>query len=253
MRNILAILCLLQFCACKPLTKSIDGNPGLREKQEYPALPANTPVYVLYADEKLPEKSLFVGNGRIAILSSFGPTFMQPQYRDVRYYYNNIKKAKLDALRRGGNILQFFKTNYFSDGHSAEFILYRNIELDSAKFRATRNASLLPNNANYANIYFFNDKEKFEKCNIIGDSNKTLGTLTYIDKFVFKTSNFGKQNFYIDGITESKIVMDVQAGQEYFVSLSRKKNERQPNGIIVLEQLENYIGRHFFNKLILKK
>ena len=230
--SILSILFLLQSCSPKIRSNLSDS--------KFPRIEDNSQIFVLGINEKIPENSRFVGDLKVG----------DSGFSTDCGYETVIENAKMTAKKSGANLIQLIQVkepNLASTCYRIQAKLYRNLEIDelselSAK-QDLKNRSRLPDNANYANVYFYRPKNFAGS--IIGykirlDNDSIIGRVRNGEKFEFKTSNYGKHTFY--GVTESKdsVVIDIKKGQEYFVRCGIKM------GIAVgrpkLQLVDNNIG-----------
>ncbi|WP_166963864.1 DUF2846 domain-containing protein [Yeosuana marina] len=207
--TILSVGFLLHSCSPKIRSSLTDT--------KFSTIEDNTQIFILGVNEKIPESSKFVGDLKIG----------DSGFSTDCGYETVIENAKLTAKKSGANLIQLIevkKPNFGSTCYRIKAKMYRNLEteklIDLIAKHEVKNKSRLPDNADYAIVYFYRPKNFAGS--LIGykirlDNDSIIGRVRNGEKFNYKTSNFGKHTFW--GVTESKdsVVINIKKGQEYFV------------------------------------
>tara|TARA_R110002033_G_scaffold159957_1_gene196200 strand:- start:116 stop:847 length:732 start_codon:yes stop_codon:yes gene_type:complete len=212
MNRVLAILSigfLLHSCSPKIRSSLTDT--------KFSTIQDNTQIFILGINEEIPEGSKFVGDLKIG----------DSGFSTDCGYETVIENAKLTAKKSGANLIQLIEVkepNFGSTCYRIKAKMYRNLEteklIDLIDEHEIKNKSRLPDNADYAIVYFYRPKNFTGS--LIGykiklDNDSIIGRVRNGEKFAYKTSSFGKNTFW--GVTESKesVEINIKKGQEYFV------------------------------------
>jgi hypothetical protein len=205
----LLILLILQSCSPKIRTNLSNTN--------FQSLEPNSKILILTEDETVPENSNFVGELKI------GDTGFSSDCG----YTKVMEEAKKEAMKSGANLIQLIEViepNFGSTCYRIKAKLYRNLNPDALsqiyEKRNLENESRLPQDANYAIVYFY--RPKSDLGSLIGykikmNNDIEIGRCRNGEKFEYKITEFGKYEFWAKTESKASVIIDVQKGQEYFV------------------------------------
>lgn len=232
---------LILFYSCSPKVNSRLAN------STYPKLDPNTEVIVLASDEKVPDKSDFIGELKIGD-SGFSTDC---GYKKV------MQEAKDEARQNGANLLeivQIKEPNFGSTCYRLKAKMYRNTDADAmSEFisnREIRGKSRLPSDADYAIVYFYRPDNFYGSAigyKIRLDDETVIGRVRNGEKFEFKTTDFGEHTFWAKTEATDSVVINIEKGQEYFVrcSISMGAAVGRPQ----IELTDNFIGINEFEEM----
>jgi hypothetical protein len=205
----LLITVILQSCSPKIRTNLAT--------ESFKPLAAETEILLVNQNEKVPADFKFIGELKIS----------DSGFSTDCGYSKVISDAKESAKKSGANLIhltEVIKPNLGSSCYRIKAKLYRNLNqevlADLSEKRSFENQSRLPADADYAVIYFYRPKNysgSFVGFKIRMDDETVIGRVRNGEKFAYKTTDFGKHEFW--GKTESKssVTIDIKKGQEYFV------------------------------------
>lgn len=205
----LLIAAILQSCSPKIRTHLAT--------ESFKPLAAETEILIVNQNEKVPVDFKFVGELKIG----------DSGFSTDCGYSKVISDAKESAKKSGANLIHLTevkKPNLGSSCFRIKAKLYRNLNqevlADLSEKRSFENQSRLPADADYAVIYFYRPKNysgSFIGFKIRMDDETVIGRVRNGEKFEYKTTDFGKHEFW--GKTESKsaVIIDIKKGREYFV------------------------------------
>lgn len=239
--QILFIALGLGLVSCSPKVRSNISNTS------YSQLESIDEVIVLDKGEEVPEQSIFIGDLKIGD-SGFS----------TNCGYNIVMlNARQTAQKSGANIIEITdikKPNLLSSCYRIKGKLYRNMDdeklSDLVETRTRRNKSRLPENADYAMVYFYrpsNFQSSMIGFKIRKEDGTIIGRVRNGEKFSYKVTSFGPQEFKARTESETAVMLDIQPGEEYFVRCSLKY------GVAVgrpqLDIIENYIGIQEYDEM----
>lgn len=208
---ILTILIAVILQSCSPKIRTNLAT------ETFKPLAAETEILIVNPNEKVPADFKFVGELKIG----------DSGFSTACGYSKVISDAKESAKKSGANLIHLTevkKPNLGSTCYRIKAKLYRNLNQEVlaglSEKRSFENQSRLPADADYAVIYFYRPKNysgSFVGFKIRMDDETVIGRVRNGEKFAFKTTDFGKHEFW--GKTESKssVNIDIKKGQEYFV------------------------------------
>ncbi len=205
----LFISLILQSCSPKIRTNL--------SNKTFKSLDSESEIFIIKENEKIPVNSKFIGELKIG----------DSGFSTDCGYTRVIDEAKETARKSGANLVHLTKVkkpNFGSTCYRIKAKLYRNFNSDAltliSENRKLKNKSRLPSNAEYSIVYFYRPKNSFGS--MIGfkvrmDDETVIGRVRNGEKFEYKTTDFGKHEFW--GKTESRasVIIDIEKGQEYFV------------------------------------
>ncbi|KUJ63612.1 hypothetical protein AR687_00035 [Flavobacteriaceae bacterium CRH] len=204
------IAILLVGCSTSISTKITNKN--------FQKLEENNPIIVLDKEDELPNNSELIGDVKIG----------DSGFTTDCGYDKVIADVTKEAKNAGANIVKIIELKkpsaFGSTCYRIKARLYRNLNAESlstvVQNRNLKNKSRLPENSDYAVIYFYRPTGGTGA--LLGykikDANDSIvGRLRNGEKFAFKTKKFGEQTFY--GVLETKeeVKINVEKGKEYFV------------------------------------
>lgn len=208
--------------------------------EKYSPLSVDEKIYVLNSEANLPSNSKLVGDLKV------GDTGFSTDCG----YETIMSEAKKIAKTSGANIIKVkdFKTPGFgSSCFRIKADLYRDLEItDKSSLDHLYQNSYqrsIPENADYAVIYFYRESGPgFLLGYKVKDiDNNVIGRVRDSEKFAYKTTKFGVQQFFGELETKESVVINVQKGQEYFVRCGVKMG-------VVLGRPEIYLVDNMFGK-----
>ena len=201
----------IKILACSPKVRSNLTNTSFQP------LTSKEKVILLSESETVPENSNFVGDIRI------GDTGFSTDCG----YQTVIDNAREVAQRSGANIIKLTKVrkpNFISTCYRIQGRLYRNTDpkelANLTANRAKQNESRLPEDADYAVVYFYRPnmfQGSLISYKIRHNDDTVIGKARNGYKFEFKTNEFGQHIFWSKTESRDSVVIDVKRGQEYFV------------------------------------
>lgn len=215
-KSLILLLFGISIISCSPKIRSNLANtifPPIEKDQE---------IFLLDETEIVPQNSAFVGDLKIG----------DSGFSTDCGYNTVIENAKETAKKSGANIIELTeikKPNFGSTCYRIKAKLYRNTNQEVIagliSNRDLRNKSRLPENVDYAVVYFYRPKN-FQG-SAIGykirlDDETEIGRVRNGEKFEYKIKNFGKHKFWGKTESQDSVVINVQRGQEYFVRCSIK-------------------------------
>lgn len=201
---------LLVSCSTSVSTKIVNKN--------FQKLENSSPIIVLDEKEEVPNSSDLIGDLKIG----------DSGFTTDCGYDKVIADATNAARNAGANIIKITElkkpSTFGSTCYRIKAKLYRNVDAEAlsvlAQKRSLKNKSRLPENADYAVVYFYRPSNGAGgllgyKIKDVNDS--IVGRLRNGEKFAYKTKKFGAQTFY--GVLETKeeVKINVEQGKEYFV------------------------------------
>lgn len=227
------IAILLASCSTSVSTKIVNKN--------FQKLEENNPIIVLDKNEELPNKSELIGDLKIG----------DSGFTTDCGYDKVIADATNAARNAGANIIKIIELKepsiFGSTCYRVKARLYRNLDPESlAQVAATKklkNKSRLPEDSDYAIIYFYRPKMgtgAFLGYKIKDVNDSIVGRLRNGEKFAYKTKKFGEQTFYGALETKEEIKINVEKGNEYFVRCA--VNMGVVLGRPEINVIENYVG-----------
>lgn len=200
---------ILQSCSPKIRT-------NLSSETRKPLDPGSK-ILVIDQNEKVPEKSEFIGELKIG----------DSGFSTDCGYTKVIDEAKETARKSGANLIHLTalkKPDFGSTCYRIKAKLYRNLNPDVitqiAENKKSENKSRLPSNADYAIVYFYRPKNftgALIGYNVRMDDENIIGRVRNGKKFKYKITNFGRHEFWAKTESKTTVVIDVKKGQEYFV------------------------------------
>ncbi len=208
------------------------------------------PVIVLTEKETLPENSEFIGYIKVG----------DSGFTIDCGYIKVIEDATASARKAGANIIHIeeLKEPDFlgSTCYRLKAKIYRNLNpvaiAEIKEFGIKKNRSRLPEDSDYALIYFYRPKISVAVLGSFGykiknEKDSVIGRVRGGEKFVYKTKEFGVLSFSATSETREEIEIQVEKGKEYFVRCGAT-----PGIVTVRPQLaitENQIGQKEFEAL----
>lgn len=185
-----------------------------------PKLTEGTKVYVL-KEEPVPSNSEYIGEVNIG----------DSGFTKDCGYNKVITEATNIAKNSGANIVKLIQVKkpspLGSTCYRIKAKMYRNTNEESlAKITSSiqlLNKSRLPENSDYAIIYFYRPKSGMGAMlgyKITDEKDSIIGRLRNGEKFAYKTKKFGEQSFYGQLETKKKVTLNIVKGQEYFIRAS---------------------------------
>jgi hypothetical protein len=204
------IAILLVGCSTSISTKLVNKN--------FQKLEDSSQVIVLDTNEELPANSELIGDLKIG----------DSGFTTDCGYDKVIADATNAAKNSGANIVKITEvkkpSTFGSTCYRIKAKLYRNLDAESlsvlAQKRSLKNKSRLPENADYAVIYFYrpsNGAGSLLGYKIKDVNDSVVGRLRNGEKFAYKTKKFGLQTFYGALETKEEVKINVVKGNEYFV------------------------------------
>ncbi|MCG8329157.1 MAG: DUF2846 domain-containing protein [Chitinophagales bacterium] len=237
--SVLTSFLFLQSCASTVNSKMLSS--------AYPAINKDQQVFFLQHSEEVPENSILVGNLKVGD-SGFAVNCS---------YETAVEKASMEARNCGANIIlvtEVKEPSIKNTCYRMKALMYRNMDEDvlirTEKRIEEKNQSRLPENADYAVIYFYRPTNSFGA--LVGLKIKTEGEMVICklkdgDKFAYKTKEFGEHTFLAKTESEDVVEINVEKGKEYFVHCGIQM------GIVVgqpeLDVVDNYIGIEQYEKM----
>ena len=235
MKKLLLLLTIGVFVSCAPRisNKLINKN--------YQPFNEDTKIYVLEQNEELPSNSELIGDIKI------GDSWFTTDCG----YNKVISEATNIAKNSGANIVKLIEVKkpsaLGSTCYRIKAKIYRNLNDESiskiANSRDLLNKSRLPENSDFAVIYFYRPKNGTGALlgyKITNEDGSIIGRVRNNEKFEFKTTQFGTQNFFGALETKEKITINIEKGKEYFVRCGVKMGVMLGRPEIYL--IENHIG-----------
>lgn len=227
--------------SCSPKIKS-----NLSDNR-FQAFDKDYDVLILEPGDIVPKQSLFVGDLKI------GDTGFSTDcgYKTV------ISNAKTTARNSGANIVHLTevrKPNFGSTCYRIKANMYRNMNTDILvqlkEEDNLKNRSALPDDADYAIVYFY--RPKVFSGSMVGykirtEDDNIIGRVRNGEKFEYKTSEFGEQIFYGKTEVRDSVIINIQKGEEYFVrcGITLGVAVGKPELYII----DNHVGRKEYAKL----
>ncbi|MBC9795111.1 DUF2846 domain-containing protein [Sinomicrobium weinanense] len=231
----------ITLVACSPKIRSNLANTT------FPPLESKDKIIILDESEKVPENSVLVGDLKIG----------DSGFSTDCGYTTVIENAKETAKKSGANIIKLTevkKPNFGSSCYRIKAKLYRNSGREAmatlTSERTLKNKSRLPEDADYAIIYFY--RPKSFQGSAIGykvrlDDETEIGRVRNGEKFEYKTKDFGKHKFWGKTESQDSVVIDIQKGQEYFVRCGMKMGIGVGKPEMYL--IENHVGIKEYEKI----
>lgn len=205
-------------------------------------------IIVLEKDDVLPNNSEFIGDIKIG----------DSGFTTDCGYNKVVSDATNSAKSAGANIVQIIEVkepNFFgSSCYRIKAKMYRNLNKESlasiSEIRNQKNKSRLPEDADYALIYFYRPDSgagALLDYKIKDANDSIIGRLRNNEKFIYKTKKFGMQSFYGTLETKEEIKIDIEKGKEYFVRCS--VNMGVVFGRPEINLIENYIGMKEYDEM----
>lgn len=227
----LIVVCI--SCAPSISSKLVNKN--------YAKLEAGSQVYVLEKNAEVPNNSEFIGDIKVGDSGFTTDCGYEKVMADIK----NV------AINSGANIIQIVElkapSTLGSTCYRVKAKIYRNTNQEIlAKLSANeveKGKSRLPQDADYAVIYFYRPSNGFGALlgyKIKTESDSIIGRVRNGEKFQYKTKKFGSQIFWGELETKEKVVINVEKGQEYFVRCGIKLGVAVGRPEIYL--IENHIG-----------
>lgn len=201
---------LLVSCSTSVSTKIVNKN--------FQKLENSSPIIVLDEKEEVPNSSDLIGDLKIG----------DSGFTTDCGYDKVIADATNAARNAGANIIKITElkkpSTFGSTCYRIKAKLYRNVDAEAlsvlAQKRSFKNKSRLPENADYAVVFFYrpsNGAGSLLGYKIKDVNDSIVGRLRNGEKFAYKTKKFGKQTFY--GVLETKeqVEINIEQGKEYFV------------------------------------
>lgn len=217
--------------------KSSSSNVGFRANP----LPDSIPVFMLQSDELVPDDSKFVREIQMG----------QSLFSNSCGYKNLMNYATFTAKQSGANIIHLTEVNKpVAMGNGCYHVtarLYENLNPEKLKKLALQkqviNKSKLPENADYAIVYFYRPKS-FEgsviSYPINMDGKGAIGKSSNGHYFQYKVTDFGKHRFFGKSKKQDSVVLNIEKGQEYYVRCGVTKGTSI--AIPDMYLIENYVG-----------
>jgi hypothetical protein len=231
-KSILLITILLASCSTSISTKIVNKN--------FQKLEDNNQIIVLDKNEELPNNSELIGDLKIG----------DSGFTTDCGYDKVIADATNAAKNSGANIIKIIEikkpSTFGSTCYRIKARLYRNLNPESlailAQNRSLKNKSRLPENSDYAVIYFY--RPSIGAGSLLGykikDANDSIvGRLRSGEKFKY-VKKFGEQFFYGALETKEEVKINIEKGNEYFVRCAVNM------GVVIgrpeINLIENYVG-----------
>lgn len=233
-KTLILLIFGITIVACSPKIRSNLVNTT------FSPLETGEEIILLDETEKVPQNSTFIGDLKIG----------DSGFSTDCGYNTVIENAKENAQKSGANIIELTEVkepNFGSTCYRIKAKLYRNTDQEAIAGLITkrnfRNKSRLPENADYAVIYFYRPKN-FQG-SMIGykirlDDETEIGRVRNGEKFEFKTKDFGEHKFWGKTESQDSVVINVQKGQEYFIRCGIKMGAVVGKPEMYL--IENHIG-----------
>lgn len=234
-RNFYVLLACLIFYSCSK--KSSGTTAAFRADP----LPDGTEMFILQPDESLPAKSEFV---REIVLG-------QSLFSSDCGYKSLMNYARFTAKQSGANLIHLTEIKRPMLGNGCYHItarLYKNLEEENLtplkKSRVEANKSRLPENADYAMVYFYRPKDfdgSIISYDVKMDDKGVIGKASNGARFEYKVISSGKHKFFGKTKKQDAITVDIEKGQEYFIRCGVTKG----SGIAIPDMflMENYVGK----------
>ncbi len=239
--GIFLITMIMFIASCTPkVTTKLDT-------KSYSQLDKDEEFYILKGTQEIPDGSEYIGSLKIG----------DSGFSTDCGYETVMKEAERAARNSGANILyltEIISPNFGSSCYRIKAKLYRNLHPMNIKTineqLAIDNASQLPDNADYAVIYFYRPQSFYGSAigyKIRKDDNEIIGRVRNGEKFEYKTSDFGEHEFYGQTESKSSVVINVERGQEYFIRCGIKTGVAVGSPQLTL--INNSIGRMEFSEM----
>lgn len=237
---VLLIIILLTSCSTSISTKIVNKN--------FQELGDNNQIIVLDKNEELPNNSELIGDLKIG----------DSGFTTDCGYNKVIADATNAAKKSGANIVKIIEIKepsaFGSTCYRIKAKLYRNLDAGSlteiTKKRASKNKSRLPENSDYAVVYFYRPSAGAGSLlgyKIKNGNDSIVGRLRNGEKFKYITKKFGEQTFY--GVLETKeeVKINIEKGNEYFVRCA--VNMGVVLGRPEINIIENYVGMKEYDSM----
>lgn len=243
---VVLFLIILIGIACTPKITS-----NLIEKDLDP-IPEDAEIYILQEeDDEIYYNLKFVGELKIG----------DSGFSTKCGYDIVLEKARLTARKSGANIIRITeikKPGFASSCYRIKGKMYRSMDEQalnsiSALYEET-NKSRLPADADYAVVYFY--RIKSSQGALIGykirnEEDEIIGRVRNGEKFEYRTKEFGPYEFTAKTENPTKITIDIEQGQEYFVSCGIKPGVLV--GMPTLSLIENSLGMKEYESIEVKE
>jgi hypothetical protein len=225
----------LSMQSCSPRVK------GALSAEKFPTLDKSVEVFIMDSEEELPSGSEYVGDLKIGDTSFSGNC----EYSQV------IEEAKRFSRISGSNLVVLTKVKrpgIASTCYRIKAKMYRNIDSQIVARLSNEiklnNQSRLPENADYAVVYFYRPKNLAGSAlgyKIRHNEDEVIGKVRNGEMFEFRTQVFGNHTFWAKTEKTSSLELDIEPGKEYFVRCNLKLGAfvGRPN----IVEVENHIGK----------
>ncbi len=205
-------------------TICISCAPSISSKilnKNYSKLDEGSKIYVLEQNDSVPTSSELIGDVKVGD-SGFSTDC---GYNKVLSEITNIAKSS------GANIIKILEVKapnlLGSSCYRIKAKIYRNLNpeilVKFSNLRDETNKSRLPENADFAVIYFYRPSNGIGALlgyKIKNEKDSIIGRVRNGEKFEYKTKKFGNQTFFGELETKEKVTINVEKGKEYFVRCS---------------------------------
>ncbi len=186
--------------------------------KNYSKLGEESKIYVLEQNDTIPTNSELIGDIKVG----------DSGFSTDCGYNKALSEITNLAKNSGANIIKILEVKapnlLGSSCYRIKARIYRNLNpevlVKLSNINNETNKSRLPENADFAVIYFYRPSNGIGALlgyKIKNENDSIIGRVRNGEKFEYKTKKFGNQTFFGELETKEKIIINVEKGKEYFV------------------------------------